>query len=382
MNTELKIIQICGAIVLVGVGCLLVVIALRMRKNRIPSSPGPVTLRPPVTSSNSEAQMRLNNAAEAAVLRVSPLDLNLQANHLTQYLASNLATDELQDLSLSTLAAFEPPLIKITPQEIVASIASPTLSDQAYVKGLLSNIPRKLIDATFTLHSAKALIYALLMEKASSPAPSLVQKQRQYLEQSGEVEELKTILDIAKAIETIGDRDLLPLAHMALSALGGLSPNELKHFKTHLYFLLESDKRFDLFEFVLAANIIQKLDEKPKLSNLSVLGDGLKSCAVLFSAIAHGVDRNKQAATAAFQRGAKRLTNQPLELIPPALCATGELVQALSRLRSLNFDLRKRIIEALAETALTQGHMSVREAEILRALCDALDCPIAPIRVR
>src|SRR5437016_611131 len=62
-----------------------------------------------------------------------------------------------------------------------------------------------------------------------------------------------------------------------------------------------------------------------------------------------------------------------------ALAAVGE---ALGRLTTLAPFVKGRLLEACVETAIADATVSVVEAEILRAVAAALDCPVPPILAR
>ena len=46
---------------------------------------------------------------------------------------------------------------------------------------------------------------------------------------------------------------------------------------------------------------------------------------------------------------------------------------------ALNGAGRERLVTALAATAAFDGRLAVAEAELLRAVCATLDCPLPPI---
>lgn len=61
------------------------------------------------------------------------------------------------------------------------------------------------------------------------------------------------------------------------------------------------------------------------------------------------------------------------------LFALAAVLVALSRLRGLAPLPRLRVINACAATVLADDSVAIREAEILRAICDTLDCPLPPL---
>ena len=59
--------------------------------------------------------------------------------------------------------------------------------------------------------------------------------------------------------------------------------------------------------------------------------------------------------------------------------ALTEFDATLARLAGCQPAFRKKIIDAYAATVLHDEHVSVTEAELLRVVCRALDCPAPPL---
>ena len=55
------------------------------------------------------------------------------------------------------------------------------------------------------------------------------------------------------------------------------------------------------------------------------------------------------------------------------------LDKALSRLAALKPRFRKGLVEACAEAIIHDRRIRPVEGELLRAVCDALDCPMPPL---
>jgi hypothetical protein len=56
-----------------------------------------------------------------------------------------------------------------------------------------------------------------------------------------------------------------------------------------------------------------------------------------------------------------------------------DLDRALRRLRGLSFPLRRRVVAACSETVLADGRATDAETELLRAVCEFIDCPMPPL---
>jgi hypothetical protein len=62
--------------------------------------------------------------------------------------------------------------------------------------------------------------------------------------------------------------------------------------------------------------------------------------------------------------------------------AIAEFDAALQTLNQSVPAIKRRIVVACAACILANQQVTVREAELLRAICDTLDCPLPPLVVR
>ena len=87
------------------------------------------------------------------------------------------------------------------------------------------------------------------------------------------------------------------------------------------------------------------------------------------------------AVTSAFAAGAARLApaGSGLPLLEPAACGLLQIDAALDRLALASPAIRRQVLEACAQAVAADGQVNRREAEILRAIADSLDCPIPPV---
>jgi hypothetical protein len=66
-------------------------------------------------------------------------------------------------------------------------------------------------------------------------------------------------------------------------------------------------------------------------------------------------------------------------LLEPEACDLAQIDKALDRLTQAAPAIKRRVLEACARVVEVDGELSLREAEILRAVADALDCPMPPV---
>jgi hypothetical protein len=86
-------------------------------------------------------------------------------------------------------------------------------------------------------------------------------------------------------------------------------------------------------------------------------------------------------AGAAFAAGMRSYVGGDHEyrLPPRAECSLAEFDAALQSLNRSSPAVKRRTVVACAACILADRQVTVREAELLRAICDTLDCPLPPL---
>jgi hypothetical protein len=88
-------------------------------------------------------------------------------------------------------------------------------------------------------------------------------------------------------------------------------------------------------------------------------------------------------AAGAFAAGMRSYTGgDPTDRLPPRdECSLAEFDAALQSLNRSAPAVKRRAIVACAACILADRQVTVRESELLRAICDMLDCPLPPLVV-
>jgi len=68
-------------------------------------------------------------------------------------------------------------------------------------------------------------------------------------------------------------------------------------------------------------------------------------------------------------------------LLPREECSLTEFDAALQTLNQSVPAIKRRIVVACTACILANQQVTIREAELLRAICDTLDCPLPPLVV-
>jgi hypothetical protein len=261
-----------------------------------------------------------------------------------------------------------------------AHLGHPAPEHLDYARQLLAKLPVQLTAAAHEPFAARAVIFALLLD----PQPAVRQVQLARLRECIEADLLEQTLTLANLLQTIDPAARLPLIDMTLPALRQLSAQQYALFKQSLAALIHADDRVDLFEWMLQRMTLRHLEPqfspvKPPRVQYYNLRRLCEPCSVLLSTLAYVGHRDPDAASAAFDQAAAFLHETDLKLCPPQTCSLNALEKALETLVLVAPREKRQLITAAAACISADNQVTVREVELLRAICDSLDCPMPPL---
>ena len=262
---------------------------------------------------------------------------------------------------------------------VVEQIGNPTRIHLDLAGQILDELPDDLRIATREPYAACALVYAVLIgtgdrdEILSGLEPNC---------HPAVFKELHRFLPSANQLD---DAAKLPLIDLALPSLKLMSRDQFTRFRSNVQYLIEHDRQIDLFEYALDRIVRKSL--RPEFEHVKrrpiqyysvkALAD---SCAIILSALASIGQTTRQDEEAAFRVGANLLRIEHKALFFRELGAETLMLvdEALNRLAESSPSVKKIALNAFAHTVAADGKIAVREAELLRAVAESLDCPIPP----
>jgi len=281
----------------------------------------------------------------------------------------------------AVVSAFAEPPTEEAVSDSLAHIGSPRPEQVAYAQALHASLPERWVHAVHQAPMAQAMIFGLLLSQDEVSRGSEIRA-------VAEGTDAQTA-DLALRFHSEGgDRSStqkIALVDMAMPALRNLSRDEYRRFHDVLRALIESDRRVDLFEYTLSRMVSRHLARHfdrsgPTIVKYRSFRALLPDVAVLLSALARVGARNEDAAVRAFRHGrrALQLGAEHLQLLPVEQCTLREIDAALSRYDAATPTLKKNLMLACAATVLADDAVTDREAELIRAIGDAIDCPVPP----
>lgn len=240
--------------------------------------------------------------------------------------------------------------------------------DQAnlgYARSLLESIPENLHHALHTQEGAECVLYALALGQMPVPAALRTGRRGELVDQ----------------VRALGTRLRLPLLDLAIATLRQAPEKRRPVIVRQLQTITRHRNRDDLLCWALTAIARKMLTPtarlpRPEIQRLSAVAGEIQ---VMFSVLAWAGDSARTTALAAFQRATHGLLPAGRLLLPPDRCPPARLQAAVDRLACLTPLLKAPLIDAAADLVLSDGQVQVAEAELLRALCTLLDCPMPPL---
>ena len=132
-------------------------------------------------------------------------------------------------------------------------------------------------------------------------------------------------------------------------------------------------------EWAINHTLRHYLLELPTGPQIYLLADTVNELSQLLSMLAHASSKDPQEISNAFNAGKNELALDQLNLIEKQKLTLTHVDSALEKLNQLKPLQKTKLLKALSQCVMADGKVTLREAELLRAVAAALDCPIPPI---
>ena len=275
----------------------------------------------------------------------------------------------------------EPPVIR--PHVVMPNLGNPTPLHLKYAEQLRDSLPDSIRAAAHEPISATALIYAMLLSSDDEKRA----KQCAELDKMAGAGIGQKTSDLYNDVSKVAAHAHLPMINIALGALGQLTEDQYETFSKTADWLINSDGKVDLFEYILRKIVFRHLDSqfhrpaKPLVQYYSVKPLA-PDCSVVLSALANVGSTDAGEIQKAFDAGAPYLRapdDSELGLLPRDQYGVNQIDEALNRLSMAAPIIKKNVIDACVHVVGADGVILETEAELLRAIADTLDCPIPPL---
>lgn len=263
----------------------------------------------------------------------------------------------------------------------VARVGAPGLEHLVYAAALIAAIPSDLSAGLRDPAGAQAVIFALLVSSESA----VEQAQMGALERQIDPTVFSATKRFIPRIRTLGPEYRLPLVELAMPALARFSEKNYLQFRQSVALLIEADRKVDLFELMLQQVLLRNLENsirrtRPAPPRFSTVASVREECAVLLTVLSGIGQKDGVPAAGAFEKGRRRLPEGgALQMFPAEKANLAAVGKALGILGDATPVLKRSLMEACVDCVAADGTVTVEEAELIRAVAAALDCPMPPI---
>ena len=263
--------------------------------------------------------------------------------------------------------------------QLINSVGQTTPAHLEHAARLVNGMPPALYAVAHEPYGARALIYCLVI----SPQPAVQATQLRQLERNGDTGILALVNTHLAAVKTLAVQVRLPLIDITLPALHRLSAQQYERFKQNLQFLIEADKRIDLFEWVLQKILLHHLEPvftraAQRQAVYSDLASVQSHIEVLVSMLVYTCAQDQQEIDQALDNARQLLDLPTLRLFTRDHITIKTLDSAVDNLALLKPLLKPRLLKACLAAITRDQHYSPTEMELMRAVADTLDCPLPP----
>ncbi len=297
----------------------------------------------------------------------------------------DVAHESFRDAGFPKGSVRPPPLkvpsLGFNPLAMVATIGTLAPANIAHAENLLASVPARLRDAARTPAEAAVLLYGLLLDGDEA----VRERQRNVVARKSGKGARELLVELEPALRGLGPEHKLPLLQLTLPALRQLPSTSLAPFLDTLDELVHADGRVSTFEFSLQKILTRTLalGQKPVSAGAQIYSFHAvaEQINVVLSALAYAASNSGMGSAAAFAAGASqlKLNEGDLALLVPEACNFVQLDAALDKLATASGPIKQRVLVACAYIVGADGKVLIEEAELLRAVAAALDCPMPPL---
>jgi len=288
-----------------------------------------------------------------------------------------LSAKQQSEESLTRLAGV------VLADSVLEQIGQPGVGQLALARGILAEIPQRILAAAHDPSAARALVYLMALEDEFG----IRESQLRFIEgsaDSGIADELGRLLT---ANYTIPAHHRLSLLLIVLSTLRQLSAPQYKNFIRNLNELAKMDKRLSLFEWALLRIVSKTLGpifERTSSKSLKHknVSDCVQALEVLFSVLSFSDRSSKMDPAQAFDRARQSLPRLNLTMREKREIDFSDLDLALSQLAHLKPLQKPAVLKACIACIMADNKAAPIELELLRAIGLMLECPIPPLTLQ
>ncbi|HKU13085.1 MAG TPA: M48 family metallopeptidase [Steroidobacteraceae bacterium] len=264
------------------------------------------------------------------------------------------------------------------PSVIAELVGNPGTAHMQLAREIRQSLPDAIVTAGRHAQSARALLLALALD--SDPQTRARQKQVIALRLTAEIAAVTGALE--QSVDSLEPEQRIPALLRAFPALRQLTREERMQLMACLNGMLPYDGSVSLHSYVLRKlaqmHLRDDLNPGARAGRLT-LQAVQKDAQVLFSVLARHGQSDETGARRAYEAGMHHLFPRERPAYGIAGPWASALDVALSRLDQLAPIAKEQLVEAMVATVTHDQQLTIGEAELLRAVCASVHCPLPPL---
>lgn len=261
---------------------------------------------------------------------------------------------------------------------VAGLVGNPATIHMQMARDIRKSLPDAIVVASRHPQSARALLLALALDSNAEAR----ERQRQFISQQVGYQAADSVTELLSGVDALEPEQRMPALLGAIPALRQLTRDERLRLMSTLNGMLQREGRVSLQSYVLRklaqVHLNDDLHPVAKLRRLPLNGVQ-KEIQVLFSVIAQHGHADTAAARRAYEVGVHHLLPRERPSYVNLAHWAQPLDLALSRLDQLAPIMKEQLVEALVKTVTHDQKLTLGEAELLRAVCATVHCPLPPL---
>jgi Zn-dependent protease with chaperone function len=283
----------------------------------------------------------------------------------------NEATPRARDLS--DLIAL-PPMQAST---VAALVGNPATAHMQLAQSIRESLPEAIQLAGRHPASARALLLGLALDRN----PEARERQKSFIAQQLGLDVAQQIVALEPVITNLQPQQRIPAQMRAFAALRQLTQEERRQLLSCLNGMLQREGKLSLTSYVLRklTQVQLRDDLQPGTRARQLPLAPIRSEAgIVLSVLAQHGNSDREKARRAYEAGMYQLFPRERPAFAPSE-DWAAFDRALSRLDQLMPLAKEQVVQALVKTVMHDQQLTIGEAELLRAVCASLHCPLPPL---
>jgi Zn-dependent protease with chaperone function len=307
-------------------------------------------------------------------IRIQRLDSSFNGEFDTQEIENDLQADAVKMLVRGSKSVDS---IAVTSSSFIDSVGTVTRESVERAQSLIWSLPEELKSAAHDKLKAQAIPFLFLLSEGLEAR----EKELNVIRDKLPIEAMAVLMNPLIDTSMVSISQRLPLLDLAIPSLKLMSAEEYAKFNAALEDLLQLDGHLSLFEFILVTIIHHGIERKifnlsPPSIQYNSLNDLIAEVGLVVSALANAGSGSEGKCTDSFREALKSIgLENSSQYIPHSLCEPKIICQALNKLALGCPNLKRDFIKAAARAVSIDGLITPLEGELLRAVCETLDCP-------